>query len=563
MDAGNFSWVKNYDSGVPWQYDFPLEPVYKMLDRTVQAYGSCSAMDFLGKKTNWQTIGKAVDALACALQQKYPEGGAAIGLLLPNTPYYLIAYFAILKAGCRVVNLNPLYARQELEFLIEDAAIDMVITVDLAIIFDKLEPLLAATCLNTIVVASFAEALPFHKRILFQLLKRKERADVSWDARILRWHDFMRSGQAWQWVEPLIDPAKDVALLQYTGGTTGRPKGAMLTHRNVLSNVLQCNLWFSDVEPGQVKMLGALPFFHVFAMTTVMNFAVLAAMEIIAMPRFDLKAALKIIHRKKPHLFPAVPAIYSAINSASHIDRYDMTSLIYCISGGAPLPAEVKRAFEERTGCALVEGYGLSEASPVVCANPLKGQSKDASIGLPFPGTVVEIVNPEDKKTVMPIGELGELCVRGPQVMKGYWNNQEASDEVLIDGRLHTGDIAYLDEDGYVFIVDRLKDMVITNGYNVYPRNIEEAIYQHPSVEECIVAGLPDKQRGEIVKAWIKLKDGRELTLQDLKTFLADRLSSMEMPKRFEFRDEPLPKTLIGKLSRKDLVEQELNKKKS
>jgi len=309
-------------------------------------------------------------------------------------------------------------------------------------------------------------------------------------------------------------------------------------------------------------MLGVIPFFHVFAMTGVMNIAVNKAMEIIALPRFELDATLKLIDEKKPTIFPAVPAIYNGINNNKKLKKYDLTSLKYCISGGAPLPVEVKKKFEAETGAVVVEGYGLTESSPVLCCNPREGINKAGSIGMPFPNTIVEIIDPDTGEHVK-TGERGELCARGPQVMQGYWKRPEDNAKTLQDdGRLHTGDIATMDEDGYFFIVDRIKDMIITNGYNVYPRNVEEAIYLHPSVEECIVAGLPDKQRGEIVKAWIKCKEGRVLSSEDLKTFLKDKISSMEIPKRIEFRDEDLPKTMIGKLSRKDIVEQELEGKK-
>lgn len=307
-------------------------------------------------------------------------------------------------------------------------------------------------------------------------------------------------------------------------------------------------------------MLGVLPFFHVFAMTTVMNFSVRNALEIVALPRFELEATLKTIDKKKPHYMPAVPAIYNAINNYKKLDKFNIKSLRACISGGAPLPVEVKKTFENITGCIVVEGYGLTESSPVVSANPLTGENKAGSIGLPLPCTSVEIINPDDKETRMKLGERGELCVRGPQVMKGYWNKPEDTAQVLKDGLLYTGDVAVMDEQGYIFIVDRLKDMIITNGYNVYPRNVEEAIYAHDAVEECIVAGLPDSARGEVVKAWVKLKDGRNLSSEDLRTFLKERISPMETPRQIEFRTEPLPKTMIGKLSRKDIVAQELGK---
>jgi long-chain acyl-CoA synthetase len=296
-------------------------------------------------------------------------------------------------------------------------------------------------------------------------------------------------------------------------------------------------------------------------MTAVMNFSVRNALEIVALPRFELDQTLKLIHKKKPHFFPAVPAIYNAINNHKQLAKYDLKSLRNCISGGAPLPVEVKKKFEANTGCIVVEGYGLTESAPVVSANPVKGINKAGSIGLAFPGTVVEIIDPDDHVTRKPLGERGELCVRGPQVMLGYWNKPEETANVLRNGLLYTGDVAIMDEDGYIFIVDRLKDMIITNGYNVYPRNVEEAIYQHDAVEECIVAGLPDANRGEIVKAWIKLKAGESLTIEDMKKFLEDKLSPMEMPRQIEYRDTPLPKTMIGKLSRKDILAEEKAKK--
>ena len=359
-----------------------------------------------------------------------------------------------------------------------------------------------------------------------------------------------------------ISPYDDVAVLQYTGGTTGVPKGAMLTHANITANTNQCALWFIGGKPGE-KMLGVIPFFHVFAMTAVLNLSVRMGFEIIVpVPRFELEKTLKAIHKKKPNYFPAVPAIYNAINNFPKLAQYDLTSLRFCMSGGAPLPVEVKKTFEKNTGCVVVEGYGLTESTPVACVNPVVGENKPGSIGLPLPGTIIEIINPDDKVTPMKPGERGELCIRGPQVMKGYWNMQAATDDILRNGRLHTGDIAMMDDDGYFFIVDRIKDMILVNGYNVYPRNIEEAIYLHPCVEECIVAGLPDQQRGETVKAWIKPKLGQTITVEGMKDFLKDKISPIEMPRQIEIRDKPLPKTMIGKLSRKDILAEELAKKK-
>ena len=551
-------WLSSYDAGVPHMITAPAQPIYALLERTARDFPHAPAFDFLGKKYTWGEIAALSDKFAAGLQARGVKKGAHIGLFLPNCPYYLIAYYGVLKAGGVVVNLNPLYAERELAHLIEDSETDIVITLDLKLTFDKMQKMLRDTRLNTLIVCRFTDALPFPKNYAFGVFKRGDIAHITDNTQTVWFNDVIDNGGAYAPAD--IDPINDLAVLQYTGGTTGTPKGAMLTHANIYFNTMQAVSWFPQLEKGTHEMLGVLPFFHVFAMTAIMNFSVLNAFEIIATPRFDIEDTLEIIAKKKPQFFPAVPAIYSAINNHKALDRYDLSSLLYCISGGAPLPVEVKKNFEALSGCVVVEGYGLSESSPVVCINPAGGDNLAGAIGLPLPSTQVELRDPDDKKTVVPKGKRGELCVRGPQVMKGYWKKPAESADVLRDGWLHTGDIAVMDERGYFFIVDRLKDMIITNGYNVYPRNVEEALYMHPNIEECIVAGLPDARRGEIVKAWIKLKEGRTLSEAELKSFLGDKISKMEIPKRFEFRDEALPKTMIGKLSRKDVVAQELDK---
>lgn len=552
----SYVWENHYPEGSKWDANITLHPVYKILDDTVARYGDRPAFDFLGKKYSWAEIASLVNAMAAGLQKHGVTKGTHVGLFLPNTPFYLVSYYALMKIGAVAVNLNPLYPLRELKMLIEDSAAEMVITEDLSLLCDKMDEVLEDTpSLKKLILCRFTDALPFPKNLLFRLFKGKEIARVKHPDRVIWFHDLVAGGGKPE--IPDIDPENDLALLQYTGGTTGLPKGAMLTHGNVYANVEQARHVFVNSKEGEERMLGVLPFFHVFAMTAVMNLAVRCGFEIIATPRFDLKDTLKIIDKKKPQYFPAVPAIYSAVNNFKDVDQYDLTSLRYCISGGAPLPVEVKKQFEDRTGCVVVEGYGLSEASPVVCVNPLVGVNKAGSIGLPLPDTIVELVSTEDGTTRVAQGERGELCVKGPQVMTGYWNKPDATAEVMKDGFLHTGDVATMDEEGYFFIVDRIKDMIITNGYKVYPRNVEDEIYKHPDVEECIVAGIADERRGEIVKAWVKLKDGASMDEDTLCAFLKDKLSPMEIPKKIEFRDEPLPKTMIGKLSRKDLLEQE------
>ncbi len=548
-------WLAKYPAAVKWDAPMPAAPVFSILEQTVRDYPQNPAFDFLGKKWNWKQIGALVNRMAKGLQQAGVGKDSRVGLFLPNCPYFLIAYYAVLRAGGTVVNFNPLYAEREIAHQIEDSAIDLMITLDLELVYGKMRKMLGETRLKKVIVCGFTDVLPFPKNLLFRLAKSGEIAKPDAPGRLIFFRDLIANDGNPAPVE--INPANDVAVIQYTGGTTGVPKGAMLTHVNILANIEQAVLWFHEAKPGREKMMGVIPFFHVFAMTAVMNLAVRLAFEIIALPRFDLDQTLKVIDRKKPHYFPAVPAIYNAINNHPHLGRYDLKSLKYCISGGAPLPVEVKKAFEKNTGCVVVEGYGLTETAPVVCINPIIGENKPGSIGMPVPGAIVELLDPETGNPVAP-GEPGELCVRGPQVMKGYLNREdETAKTMTASGLLRTGDIARMDADGYFFIVDRIKDLIITNGYNIYPRHVEEAIYLHPDVEECIVAGIPDEARGEIAKAWIKPKAGRDISADALREFLRDKISKIEIPRQIEIRRDPLPKTMIGKLSRKDILAEE------
>jgi long-chain acyl-CoA synthetase len=552
---GDYLWLKTYPEGIDWHADIQPRAVHSLMDDTAAKHGDRPGFDFMGKKLLWREIADMASRFAKGLQNAGLKKGDRVALFLPNCPYYVASYYGVLKAGGIVVNLNPLYPQNELEHMVVDSGVDMLVTADLSMLWDKAKSLPDTTPLKKIIVCDFTDSLPFPKNMLFSLARRHDLAHIEWSDKIIRFADITANDGKPSAVT--IDPLNDIAVLQYTGGTTGAPKGAMLTHANITANVQQAGLWFCDARPGQDKMLGVIPFFHVFAMTAVMNLSVLYGLEIIATPRFDLNDTLKIIQRKKPNIFPAVPAIFSAINHSPKLKNYDLSSLRYCVSGGAPLPVEVKKTFEAQTGSVVVEGYGLTESSPVACVNPTKGTNKPGSIGLPLPGTIIEIRDPDTRELVKQ-GERGELCIRGPQVMKGYWKKPEDTAQVLVDGLLHTGDIATMDKEGYTFIVDRIKDMIITNGYKVYPRNVEEAIYRHPAVEECIVAGLPDMARGEIVKAWVKPKEGQSVTADEIKSFLKDKLSPMELPRQVDIRDKPLPKTMIGKLSRKDIVAEEM-----
>jgi long-chain acyl-CoA synthetase len=545
-------WSKSYAPGVRWDAEISAYPVFKLLDDARDKYKSARAFDFLGKHYSWNDLAQAADHIAQGLQDRGLKKGDGVALMLPNCPFYAAFYYGILKAGGMVVNLNPLYSARDVKHHIDDSGARYLVTLDLEPMFSKAAEVLTQTKLDNLIVCRFTDVLAFPKNLLFPIVKWKDIAAEAHNGDYLAFDDLTdNNGKP---ADVTVDVQNDVALLQYTGGTTGVPKAAALTHANIIANCEQCRLWLPKALDGQEKMLAVIPFFHVFSMTACLNFAVRLGMEIIATPRFDIDETLEIIAKKKPTLFPAVPAIYNAISHKAQHSTYDLSSIKFCVSGGAPLPPEVKKTFEKLTQSIVVEGYGLSETSPVVCVNPTEGPNKPGSIGLPVPRTIVEIISLEDGVTPVPLGEKGELCVRGPQVMKEYWRRPEETAIVMKGGRLHTGDVAVMDEAGYVSIVDRIKDMIIVNGFKVYPRNVEDIVYQYEDVAECIVAGVPDAARGEIVKAWVYPKDGATIDTEKLRAYLKKELSPVEVPKVIVVRDQPLPKTLIGKPSRKDMV---------
>ncbi len=530
-------------------------PLQALLDDAVQAGAEAPCIDFLGRRYRYRDMAGLVAHATRGLQAIGVFPGTRVGLLLPNTPYFVILYYAVLKAGGVVVNFNPLQAEREIAHQIADSGVEIMATLDLDALFGKLTRAVALQSIRHIVVCRMRDILPTPTRQLFAVMRRRELATIPSDERHVPFEHLLANDGRFD--APVCDPERAVALLQYTGGTTGVPKGAELTHASLYANAVQIRRWFHTCVPGRERILGVLPLFHIFGMATVMNVGLLLRAELILLPRFEIRQLMQVIHKKRPTIFPAVPTLFAAVARYEDRERYDLSSIEVCTSGGAPLPAEVKDSFERLTGCVIVEGYGLTEASPVVCVNPVNGQHKTGSIGLPLPLTNVDIVSLEDGRTPLGPGERGELCVRGPQVMRGYLGHPEATARALEGQHLHTGDVAYRDQDGYVFIVDRIKDVILSGGYNIYPRNVEDAIYLHPAVEECVVAGLPDPYRGQTVKAWIKLAAGRHLTRDELRAFLEDKLSHVEMPKLVEFRDRPLPKTTIGKLSRKDLLAEE------
>lgn len=548
-----YPWLNTYPKNVDWFAPLEAMPLQSLLEKTTDRFGGRVCSYFMGKTLTYAEIDKLANRVASGLQKRGVGSGVNVGLFLPNTPTYIIFYYGILKAGGTVVNFNPLYTVEELTYQAKDAQLHMMVTLDLAVLFPKVDALLSNGAISSAVVCPFAELLPALTSIAFKLMKKKDVADwrdSSNSSRIIGLNALIDNDGKPEPIE--IDPENDVAVIQYTGGTTGIPKGAMLTHANLFINTWQNLLWAPEFSENEERMMAILPFFHVFAMTTAMSTAIARGAMILLMPRFELDKALKLIRKMKPTAMPGVPTLYTAFMNSPELRPGDLSSLKFCISGGAPLPVEVKRGFEKVSGCTLIEGYGLTETSPSAVGNPVSGANKEGSIGIPLPGTRISIRSLDDPSKEVKLGETGELCIAGPQVMKGYWRRPKETADVMVGEFLRTGDVGYMDADGYTFIVDRIKDIILCSGFNVYPRIIEEAIYQFPGVEEVTVIGIPDAYRGEAPKAFIKLKDGVTATKQEILKFLEPKLSKIETPSEIEFRDE-LPKTMIGKLSKKEL----------
>ena len=548
-------WLASYPPDVAWDAEIETGPLFQVLDDAVAQWPANRCLEFLGKSYTYAEVGDAVARLAGSLAAQGVGKGTRVGMFLPNCPYYVLMYFAVLKTGATLVNFNPLYAEREIARQISDSGCTWMVTLNLKSLYPKIAKQLDTTCLERIIVCSMSSALPLPGKALFAVLKRKELATVPSDEQHV-WFDKLAGGKEAA-PEVSIDPARDIALLQYTGGTTGEPKGAMLSHGALFANAHQTRMWAADLAPGEERVLAVLPFFHVFGMTGVMNTALRSGAELIILPRFNVGDVLKAISKQRPTSLMGVPTMYSALNKSKDLDKHDLSSLRLCISGGAALSGKIRDQFEALSGCTLVEGYGLSEAAPVCTINPFATGGKIGSIGLPVPGTTVEIVDLADPDRVLPIGDKGEICIRGPQVMLGYWRRAAESREALRGGRLHTGDVGYIDSDGYVTIIDRIKDLIINSGFNVYPRMVEEAILLHDEVAEVAVVGVADPHRGEAVKAFVVRTPGSELKGGQLRAFLRDKLAAFEQPRRIEMCDE-LPLTLMGKPSRRELVAREL-----
>ncbi len=554
-------WLRHWPEGIPKTIDYPDIPVQELLRRTAKAHPDWPAMSFYGLRITYGEFDEKADRFAAGLRSVGLKRGDRVSLLLPNTPHFPIVFFGILRAGGIVVQTNPLYTARELENLYRDAGVETVVVLDL--FWHNLAKARAQTPVKHVIVCDVKEFLPSPLRQLYPIKKRRDLKkqghwplDIPEEPWVHRFSDLLRLPPEPR-PAPVIHPTDDVAVLQYTGGTTGVPKGAMLTHRNLVANALQTIAWLPAHEGGQERFLGAIPLFHVYGLTTVMTGPIALAAEIVLHPNpREIKAILKLINKRKPTVFPGVPTMYIAILRHPNVSKYDLKSIKACISGSAPLPNEVRREFDAVTGGKLVEGYGLTEASPVTHANPLSGMIKEG-IGIPFPDTDSKIVDIDDPTKDLPQGEAGELAVRGPQVMKGYWNKPDETRLVLRDGWLLTGDIAKMDEDGYFFIVDRKKDMILCSGYNVYPREVEEVLFMHPAVQEAAAIGVPDPYRGESVKAYVVLKAGAAATAEDIIAFCKDKLAPFKVPKQVAF-EKDLPKTMVGKVLRRELRDREL-----
>ena len=555
-------WLGSWPEGVPKSIDYPEIPVHELLRRAAKEFGGRPAITFYGKSISYRDLDAAADRFAAGLRRIGVLPGDLVSLVLPNTPHFVVAFFAVLRTGGIVVQTNPLYTPRELEGLWTDAGVETVVTLDL--FWHNVSKARANAGVKRVVVCDVGEFLKVPLRQLYPIKKRRDLKkqghwplDIPHEVGIHRFADLARTPPS-----PALETRAsldDVVVLQYTGGTTGTSKGAMLTNRNLIANAMQVAAWFSAGSHRSEKLLGAIPLFHVYGLTAVMLLSVVAGIEVILYPNpREIGAILKLINKTKPSLFPGVPTMYIAILRHPKLAKYDLRSIRACISGAAPLPNEVRKQFEAATGGRLVEGYGLTEASPVTHCNPLNGVVKEC-IGIPFPDTDAKIVDADDPTREVAQGEVGELAVRGPQVMKGYWNKPEETRNVLRDGWLLTGDLAKMDADGYFYIVDRKKDLILCSGYNVYPREVEEVLFMHPAVGEAAAIGVPDPYRGETVKAFVVLKPGKTATEADLIAFCKERLAPFKVPKAVEFATA-LPMSLVGKVLRRQLREQELAK---
>ncbi len=547
-------WTKHYDPGVPATIEFPAYPIYEQLERAAQKYADRPCTIFKGAVITYREMNDLTDSLAAGLASLGVKKGDRVGVFIPNTPQFVMAYYALLKLGAIVVATNPLYTEREIIHQVNDAGVELMILMTNN--YEKIKAIQGETKIRRIVATNIKETLPPMLKILFTLLREKK----------LGFRVTLRDGDVW--MTDLIDKHKpsdrpkvnvspdDTALFQYSGGTTGLSKGVVAPHRGLVANTMQLDAWMPTAVEGEEVILLAIPLYHAYGMVVGINYGVMKGLALVMVedPR-NTKNVLDNLTKHKATIYPGVPAMYNAINNNPEVQagKYDLSSVKLCISGSAPLLRETKERFEQLSGGSLVEGYGLSEAPVATHANPIQGVNKTGSIGMPLPAVDCRIVSLDDGVTVLSQGEIGELVIKGPQVMKGYHNMPTETMNVIRDGWLYTGDIAYMDEDGYFFIVDRKKELIKPGGFQVWPREVEEIIKNNPKVLEVGVAGIPDAQSGEAVKAWVVLKSGETATAEEIREWCKQSLAGYKVPKQIDFLAE-LPKSTVGKILRRELV---------
>ncbi|MCC7447670.1 MAG: long-chain fatty acid--CoA ligase [Anaerolineae bacterium] len=545
-DSGLRRWLNYYDPNVPASLTYPRIPIYRLLDDTAAKYPERICARFFGRGFTYRQIQQLSDQFAAGIRNRGVRKGDRVVLLLPNAPQYLIAYYGLLKAGAVIAPLNPLYTPHELTIQLNDCAAETIIT--LPLFLDKVVPLRDKTPLKRIIVSQLADYLPFPLNVVQRLREMKLLLPFRGSGLI----NFQQLLQPAPDFTPELTDPDSLAVLLYSGGTTGAAKGIMLSHHQCVANAHQIRAWGNLNEEGRI--LAVLPLFHGFGMSVTMNTPVLSGGEIILMPRFKAKDVVKAIQKYRPTFFIGVPTMFVAFNNLPDIQRYDLSSLQGIFVGAAPLTRAIKDGFEARTGGRVIEGYGLTETVTAIMANPYKGQHKIGSIGIPFPDVDAKIISLDDGHDLPP-GELGEIVLRTPTMMLGYYKNPAETQQTIVDGWLRTGDIGYMDEDGYFYITDRKKELIITGGFNIFPREIDELLYQHPKVKEGITVGIPDPYKGERIKVFVVLKDGETATPEEFIAYFKERLVWYKVPAEVEFRAD-LPKSIIGKILRRTLREE-------
>ena len=552
-------WSASYAHAGSWDRQFEPLPVGDILVQSAAQHGPKTAIDFYGRRFTYAELFQQACWAARGFQMLGLGKGSRIGLFLPNTPHYPIAYYGALLAGATVVNFSPLYSPPEVIAQAEDSGADLLVCLDLQRLWAPAMAALEAGAVKRLVVGTLPEMLPGLKSAAFRLFKGKERVKLPADTRIVRWAELLDNDGDYS--RAAVEPGRDIALIQYTGGTTGVPKGAALSHANLSINAQQLIAIDPEVRENG-RALGALPFFHIFANTCLLNHTLMRGGEIVMLPKFDAAEALSAIAKRKLTDLAGVPAMYQAMLDHPDCRKTDFSSVQQAFSGGAPMSVELKKRFEQTTGARVLEGYGLTESSGVVAVNPYRGESKAGTVGQPLPGTTVTIVDQEDPNCALPQGEKGEITVTGPQIMMGYWRKDEGHVEPLPGGVLRTGDVGYIGDDGYIRIVDRMKDMINVGGFKVFPSQLENVLMKHPAVKEVLVIAVPDDRVGERPKPFVVLQPEESATTSELIDFLNKAIGKHERVSQLEIRPE-LPKTVIGKPDRKALAAEEKAKRES